>query len=200
MELNIFSGPVISIILLIIGIASCFYGNKIFKFLLVVLGFFAGAYLFGSIGAELTGDTNIILAASIAGGIILGLLVLFFYYTGIFFAGVLLIILLSSYFNINYRNTEHLIILLIVCAIGGVLALIFHELILTIATAIIGGWFITNSIGYFFYSIKYKSLTPPIYFRYLKNDMSIFYIVLLFTLLLSILGMVHQFKLSNDEE
>lgn len=199
MEILEFSGMVIAVALLIAGVASCFYGSKIFKILLVVLGFFVGAYFAGRFGTFITDDSNIIIVAAIAGGILVGIVVLFFYYVGIFLSGAAIVYIVSSYFNLNLNNMDHIIILVLICAIGGVLALIFHDMILTFLTAIIGAWSITNGVGYFIYLLKYKGESFTSYIGFVKGNISIFYLIILFTVILSILGIISQFKLAHDD-
>ncbi|MCG8571406.1 MAG: TMEM198/TM7SF3 family protein [Spirochaetes bacterium] len=189
----------LAVVIIALGIASCFYGSKIFKFILVILGFFIGAYFFGKFGSAFIDDTNVLIIASIAGGLVLGLLVLFFYYVGVFFSGVAIVLMASSYLNLNYQNTDQLIILLILCAIGGVLTLIFHDFILTIATAAIGGWAITNGAGFLFFYFFKKKMTFDQYLANLKTETSILYVIILFTIVLTILGIINQFRLTHHD-
>jgi len=71
-----------------IGLIECFFGYRILRFILGVLGFIAGAVIFGSLGYELSGGSELIsIAAGIAGGLAGAFITYTLYIVGVFAIG-----------------------------------------------------------------------------------------------------------------
>lgn len=204
---NVFSFG-IAIFLLIIGIISCFYGNKFFKALLTFYGFCVGIYffyqLFGSVEvlAEYTENDTIRILLAAVGGLLVAVLVLFFYYIGVFLLGGSVAILAFFYLNLTLTNAEHLAVLAVLIILGGLVALIIHKAIIIIATSIFGAWEITNSLGYCIFCIKYPGVLIHRYFDFLQENKNFFYLTLLLTIFFAAAGMMYQFRRGkkNDDQ
>ena len=65
---------------ILLGLVECFYGYRVFKQLMVLVGFIIGALLFGAIGYELFGEHWLVLLLGLVGGIVTMVLTLFFYF------------------------------------------------------------------------------------------------------------------------
>ena len=71
-----------------IGLLECFFGYRILRFLLGVLGFIAGAVIFGSLGYELSGGSELIsIVAGIAGGLTGAFIMYTLYIVGVLRSG-----------------------------------------------------------------------------------------------------------------
>ena len=181
---------------ILFGLLCCFWGFRMFRVILGILGFAIGAMLVGQFVYNLT-DGGIVLTviAAIFGGIIGSALVLFVYFIGIFMIGAaaayLLLNMLASPAGFA-GNTA-------VAVIGGILALIFQKFIIIVSTAFIGAWCFVSGLFYFFGSGIHPleiSELPWILQNYYYPQ---FYVMLAFCLLLGIAGCIFQYRLSARE-
>lgn len=132
-----------------IGLIECFFGYRILRFLLGVLGFIAGAVIFGSMGYELSGGSELIsIAAGIAGGLAGAFITYTLYIVGVFAIGAALGFMTASYV-FGIMNTDPMTIVLIAsAALGGILAAVLQKPMLIIATAFGGSYAAVASISY----------------------------------------------------
>ena len=132
-----------------IGLLECFFGYRILRFLLGVLGFIAGAVIFGSLGYELSGGSELIsIAAGIAGGLTGAFITYTLYIVGVFAIGAALGFMTASYV-FGILNTDPITIVLIAsAALGGILAAVLQKPMLILATAFGGSYAAVASISY----------------------------------------------------
>ncbi len=132
-----------------IGLIECFFGYRILRFLLGVLGFIAGAVIFGSMGYELSGGSELIsIAAGIAGGLAGAFITYTLYIVGVFAIGAALGFMTASYV-FGIMNTDPITIVLIAsAALGGILAAVLQKPMLILATAFGGSYAAVASISY----------------------------------------------------
>jgi hypothetical protein len=180
---------------IVFGVVCCFWGYRLFRVILGILGFVVGAWFIGNLALGLSGG-NIIIAviAGIFGGLIGTFLIVFVYFIGIFLLGagaaVLLVNLLASTAGIFVGT----VFTIIIAIIGGILALVFQRTFVIIATALIGSWCFVSGLFYFFGS----RISP---FAVLEYPEGLFvcrspqdYIMLAFWILLGIAGMAFQLR------
>ncbi len=138
-------GAVLSIVL---GLMSCFAGYRLFRVVLAVAGFFAGAALAGGLFWTFFPQQPQFVAVivGLVGGIIGAVLLGFFYFAGVFVAGVALGVLLGSIISVNlgWQRVLASIILGLLC---GILALAMQKLLIVIATAFIGAWSVLGGVA-----------------------------------------------------
>lgn len=138
-------GAVLSIVL---GLMSCFAGYRLFRVVLAIAGFFAGAALAGGLFWTFFPQQPEFVAVivGLVGGIIGAVLLGFFYFAGVFVAGVALGVLLGSIISVNlgWQRVLASIILGLSC---GILALALQKLLIVIATAFIGAWSVLGGIA-----------------------------------------------------
>jgi hypothetical protein len=132
-----------------IGLIECFFGYRILRFLLGVLGFIAGAVIFGSLGYELTEGSEIVsIIAGIAGGIAGAFIMYTLYIVGVFAIGAALGFMTASYV-FGILNTDAMTIVLIASALlGGILAAVLQKPMIIIATAFGGAYAAVTGISY----------------------------------------------------
>ncbi len=132
-----------------IGLIECFFGYRILRFLLGVLGFIAGAVIFGSMGYELSGGSELIsIAAGIAGGLAGAFITYTLYIVGVFAIGAALGFMTASYV-FGILNADPMTIVLIASAvIVGLLAAVLQKPMLILATAFGGAYAAVAGISY----------------------------------------------------
>ena len=131
--------------LLAFGVLQCFFGYRIFKVILGILGFFWGAAL-GAVGGAMTGPLFVLLFA-IVGGVLGAVLFVLLFFVGIFFLGAGLGLLVGMAISALVGVVPAVFIALPLAVIGGVLALVFQKLIIILATAFGGAWSTVSSVA-----------------------------------------------------
>ncbi len=132
-----------------IGLIECFFGYRILRFLLGVLGFIAGAVIFGSLGYELSGGSELIsIAAGIAGGLTGAFITYTLYIVGVFAIGAALGFVTASYVFGILSADPMPVALIAAGAIGGLLAAVLQKPMLILATAFGGAYAAVAGISY----------------------------------------------------
>ena len=132
-----------------VGLIECFFGYRILRFLLGVLGFIAGAVVCGSMGYELSDGSEIIsIIAGIAGGLAGAFIMYTLYIVGVFAIGAALGFMTASYV-FGIMNADPVMIVLVAAALlGGVLAAILQKPMLILATAFGGAYAAVTGVAY----------------------------------------------------
>lgn len=179
---------------IIVGAIICFWGYRLFKVVLGIAGFIAGAALFYHFGAQYTANMILLVILAIFGGMIGASLSMAFYYVGLFLLGALagwqLGFLIATAVNI-----ELVIIIPIAAAvITGILACFFQKPIIIVATALIGAWSVVTGGFYFFGTgiIPTDLFRDP--FMLIESLRETNPVVILAWIVLSIAGIIFQFS------
>jgi len=134
----------------LLGLLICFFGYRMFRFVLAIFGFIIGASFVAGFGFTLTDGKEIvvILIAAVAGGLIVGALFLFLYSAGVFLLGAIFGILLFSGI-IGFVNSHSSPILYILPAlVGGILALLLQKFMIILITSFTGAWVSVMAVLY----------------------------------------------------
>ena len=130
----------LAILGIVVGLLACFFGYRLFKVTLALVGFLLGAALVGSIAAFIIGDMGtVVLVVAVIAGVISAITLLWAYFVGMFVVGALAGGLIGSAVSV-YVPGEWIGIAVIVglALIGGVLALKIQRVVLSLSTATIG--------------------------------------------------------------
>lgn len=183
---------------LLLGLLICFFGYRIFRFVLAVAGFIIGASFVAGYGFSLTEGKEIlvILIAGIAGGLIFAAILLFLYSAGVFLVGAIFGILL--FFGIfGELNIDMGPILYIVPALaGGILALLLQKFMIILITSFTGAWAAVMGTLYFV-SSNFNPLSPELINSIGENQT---YRILFGWLALGVLGFVIQYIIFPKKE
>ncbi|NIA14806.1 MAG: DUF4203 domain-containing protein [Nitrospiraceae bacterium] len=133
-----------------VGMLYCFLGYRLFKAVLVCTGFCLAGAAAGVIAGAVT-QGNLLFAgiAAAAGGLAGALTFLFLYHAGVVCLGVLTGVLLANVI-LGARLEPWVPSAMLGTAIfAGLVALVFERAVMTVATAIIGGWVAAHGIAFF---------------------------------------------------
>ncbi len=123
---------------------ACFWGYRIFKAVIGITGFILGAWLAAGIAAQYMGGMGIVpVIAGIAGGLIGGSLFVTLYYFGIFVLGACAGWLFGVIITGIAGSGLNIVLFAVLAVVGGILALLFQRMIITISTAAVGAWYMT---------------------------------------------------------
>jgi len=176
--------------ILIFGLIECFFGYRIFKLTVKIVGFLLGATLVGTYVYDIFQEIWQSLLAGLVGGIIGAFLMVAFYFVGIFLIGAFLGVVLGTVLSAGMQSNPELVFILILAVIMGFIALKFQKFMIIASTGFGGAWIvikeITNlTIG----EIRFISLEQL--FRYQAGNLSV---MILFWLALGIVGVFVQYK------
>jgi len=184
-----------AIVSIIVGVIICFWGYRLFKAVLGIAGFIAGAVLFYYFGAQYTANTVVLVILAIFGGLIGASLSMAFYYVGLFLLGALagwqigFLIATAVHFELV------IVIPIITAILAGVLACLFQKPVIIMATALIGAWSVVTGGFYFLGSgiIPTDLFRDP--FMLIDNLRDTNPVVVLAWIILSLAGMIFQFSM-----
>jgi len=122
----------------LLGIVECFFGYRVFRIVLVVLGFLLGAAL--AITLVNPDQTILVILTGLFGGLLGAVLFYFLYVIGTFIAGLMfgaaVAATLAASFNLGIDATN--IAIIVGAIVGGILGIIFVKYIIMLSTAFTG--------------------------------------------------------------
>ncbi len=141
--------PWISVGALAWGLIDCFFGYKVFKVTIALLGAVAGALL-GQLGAEAAGlgghaELTGIFVGALAGAGLAFLL----YFAAVFAAGFGLGATLAILLLAHFDHMVALLASLVVGVIGGIAAVKLQKVVIVLATAVLGSFRALLALTYF---------------------------------------------------
>jgi len=186
-----------------LGALYCFFGYRIFKILLGILGFISGASLAAWIAFDIFGrEQAVLIVAGLVGGIIGAVLMVVLYFVGIFLLGAWLGSLLGVLLTGGGESLVETVIILTLAVMGGIVAVFFQKLMVIISTSLSGSWIIVSGVFHFvegdFGPIRSFQYHPSP--RVLRPMDMRGYIMLLCWVLLGIAGMVVQYKITRERK
>jgi hypothetical protein len=133
---------------MIFGILDCFFGYRIFRVVLSILGFIVGASIGMSLAADGTQATQLI--AALIGGLIGAVVMNALYFVGIVIAGALLGALLVNIFLAALGVEPNALFLIIGAIVGGAVALVLNKFMIILSTGFSGAASVIYGITLFF--------------------------------------------------
>ena len=190
-----------AVISILFGVVTCFWGYRAFKVVLGIIGFITGAWLAGGIAATFTGGIGVVaLIAAVAGGLIAGSIFVTLFYVGIFVVGAAAGWLFGVMITSAAGNSMHIIPFVILALLGGILAVSFQRLVLTISTGVIGSWYIVAGTLLFFGSELANTIMFRVPGQIVSGDEGQQVIVLSSWLFLAISGIVFQYGFGRKKK
>ncbi len=173
-----------------LGAIWCFFGYKIFRFVLGLLGFISGALAAGAIGYELSEGREIIaIGAAVVGGLLGAGIMFVLYILGVFVIGALsgALIALAVF---SYLNQEPEYITVIVSAfVAGIVAVFIKRFMIILATSLSGAWAVITGFAYFIEN-NFDPFHPDTILELTENEV---YRILIIWFAMSVAGFTIQY-------
>jgi hypothetical protein len=173
---------------IVIGAIQCFFGYRIFKVVLCLVGFILGGSIAASIGYAVSHQESISLLAGLIGGVIGAALMVTLYFVGVFLVGAFLGTILGTVFFTAAASNPNPAVLLIFAVVAGVIALFFQKFAIIVSTAFVGAWSVVTGIAYFAGLVDLTNIE-----RMFQPAGNRVYVILLFWLVLGCLGAIMQY-------
>jgi len=139
------SGQGMALLLLVVGLTSCFLGYRLFKFLIGVFGFLAGSILAGFVYSVAVADPGAgIWIAALVGGVIGSAVFYIVYPVAVFGVGAGFGALAAGFFVPGLAVDPRWFVVG-TAVVAGILALLVQRFVITVATAFLGAWFALQS-------------------------------------------------------
>lgn len=182
-------------LLTIFSFASLFFGAKLFKIILAIVGVFVGVFIISPIIANHTTNNSVIFLGGVASGIVLALVSIFFFYGGIAIIGIFLSFMILKLLNIEVAKMNQFVSIIIITVLTIIFILVADNFAEVIITSAIGGILLSNCL-YFFYIhfIKENKIDFNKYISLIKSDSITYFTLLGISLFLTIIGIIFQFK------
>lgn len=174
---------------ILFGAVQCFFGYRIFKIILGLMGFLIGGVLAAAMGFAIFEQEIIALVSGLVGGIIGAALMVVLYFVGIFLIGAFLGGVLGTVLFAVAETYPEPVVLLILAVITGVIALIFQKFMIMVATGFGGAWSVVTGIAYF----TTGAIDPTNLESMFRADGSQLYIIVLCWIALGTVGVVVQY-------
>ena len=179
---------------ILVGAIECFFGYRLFKIVLGLIGFLVGSAVASAIAAGLSQQGLIILGAGLLGGCVGAALMVLLYFLGVFVVGALLGGILGTVLFALVESQPEPLLLLILAVIAGIVALVFQKLMIICSTGFGGAWSVVTGTAYF----TVGAIDPRHFERLPGAGGNQLYVVLLCWLALGIAGVVVQYKAASS--
>jgi hypothetical protein len=127
-----------AVIFAIGGLVTCFAGYRLFRFVLGLYGFLAGALIASHIPAS--GHTWAVVMAMVAGGVVGALVMVFAYFVAVGLVGAGVAAMILHFVWKLVGGDPPTLLLVVVCVAGAVIALQIQRWVVAFGTAVAGSW------------------------------------------------------------
>jgi hypothetical protein len=127
-----------AILLVVGGFVSCFFGYRLFKFVLGIFGFIIGALAASSLFG--VSDTTYMVVAALLGGIVGALLLLAAYFVGVALIGAGIGALVANLIWTQIEGDPHPFVVVLFSVAGALLATWLQRYVIILGTAFAGSW------------------------------------------------------------
>jgi hypothetical protein len=127
-----------AVLLIVGGLVSCFFGYRLFKFVLAIFGFILGALAASSIFGP--SDTTPMVIAALVGGLAGALLLLAAYFVGVALVGAGLGALIANLIWTQIEGDPHPFVVVLFSVAGALLATWLQRYVIILGTAGAGSW------------------------------------------------------------
>ena len=132
------------VVLVGVGLLNCFFGYRLFRVLLGIWGFLAGAGLGMTLLQGAGIDPLVRILGALLCGIVGALLVSLLYFLGVFLFGAGFGLLIASVIQQHLHAQLAWPVIAVVAAVGGVAALVLQRPLITLFTAFGGAWVVVS--------------------------------------------------------
>ncbi len=177
-----------------VGVLACFWGYRIVKLLLGIMGFAAG-FVGGWTAAEslASGHDIIALVSALVGGIIGGVLCVWLYFVGIFLLGAGAGVVVAGAVFAGMEHQAQPLLLLVFAVAFGLLALALQKFMIIVSTAFSGSYLIAAGAMHL---VSAGRDAAPLWFNGVQKGRAEFmvYAALVFWLVCGLLGAGFQYR------
>ena len=184
-----------------VGVLACFWGYRLVKLMLGIMGFMAGAAAGWTLALSVVPGHNLVaLICAGIGGVLGAILCVWLFFLGIFLLGASAgAVIAAAVFGGTGHQAPPLLVLAVAVAFG-LLALLLQKLMIVLSTAFSGSYLVTAGLLHF---IRAGKGTAPLWFDPASPSVSpaiLGYAALAFWLVLGVVGASVQYGRRQPKE
>ena len=184
--------------MIVVGLVECFFGFRLFKLILGLVGFGLGALLTAGIATMASAETPAVILLGLIGGVAGAWLLVAAYYLGLFVVGTFLGVLAGSLLLAAADSDWPAWLVVVPGLAGGFAAIALHKLMIVLSTAFGGAW--TAMLGVFHFVAASSPLVllddPSGLRKYLTAKVAF----LVCWLVLAVVGIAVQYESTPSEK
>jgi hypothetical protein len=191
----------VAILTIAFGLLNCFFGYRIFRFMLALWGLVLGAYVGATVAGNLAdGQLLWVIVGGVVGAILGAVLMSLLYFLGVFVVGAAAGAVLADAVGVAAGIDMPTLVVIIVAVVVGIIALILQRVVLILATAFLGAWAVVSGA---LSLLAGTSTTPAELYGDAVQAGELLpglpaLVVLLAWLVLALLGAVTQFAMTRE--
>lgn len=200
MNVNAWAGQIAAPLAVVGGILICFWGYRLLKLTLGVMGFIAGATGGWAVGLSLgTGNSGIALVCALLGGVIGAVLCIWLFLLGVFLLGASAGAIVATALFSAAGNQPQPILVLLLAIVFGVIALVMQKFMIIVSTAFIGSYLVTAGV---LHLLAGGQNVSPLWFDHLQQGSAgiLGYAALVVWLILGLGGASFQYRSRRRRE
>jgi len=193
MNNDVWIGQIAAPVAVIAGLLACFWGYRLLKVTLAIVGLLAGAAGGWEFGLSLApGNTGIALACALICGLLGAILCVWLFFFGIFLLGASAGAIIAAGLFEGTGHQAPPLLLLVFAVIFGVLALVLQKFMIIVSTAFGGSYLITAGILHF---VGAAPKAAPLWFDRVSSPSAgaLGYVALALWFVLGLLGIRFQY-------
>ena len=201
LDLGVSGAVLVALLTILFGLLNCFFGYRLFRFMLALWGFILGAYAGATIASNLTGGELLwIIVGGALGAVIGAVLMSVLYFVGVFVVGAAAGALLADAIGAAAGIDMPILVVIIVAVVVGIIALFLQRVVIILATAFTGAWAVISGT---LSLVAGTTLTPAELYgdaagagELVAGVPSV--LILIFWLVLALAGAVTQFAMTRE--
>ena len=194
MNVNAWAGQIAAPLAVAVGILICFWGYRLLKLTLGVMGFIAGATGGWAVGLSLApSNSGIAVICAIVGGVIGAVLCIWLFLLGVFLLGASAGAIVATALFSAAGNQPQPILVLVLAIVFGIIAMVMQKLMIVVCTAFSGSYLVTAGLLHLLAGGQHVS---PLWFDQLQHGSAgiLGYVALVFWLVLALAGGSFQYR------
>lgn len=189
-----------ALLTIVAGLLVCFWGYRLLKLSLAIIGFMAGAYGGWEIGMQVFHQGGgVLLLCALIGALLGMVLCIWLYFLGIFLIGATAGTVIAAAFVNGTGQQTHTLLFLALPIVFGVIALVAQKIMISVSTAFSGAYLVTAGL---WQVIAESHNAPRVWLRWQEGSPppgTLGYTALLFWIVLAVAGLIVQLRAPRRE-
>lgn len=148
-DFNLNAVDAFAISLIASGVLACFFGHRLFRIVVGVSGFVAGASLAWALLTGTGYGQGVVIAGALLGAVLGAVAMFSLFYVGVFLFGCALGLLMALVVLSAVGSELNVLVACIFALVSGLVTLVFRKVLIVVSTALTGSWSVLAGISYF---------------------------------------------------
>jgi len=192
LDFNLSATDTFAIALIASGMITCFFGYRLFKVVLAIIGFVTGGALAWTVLTAAGYGQWVTIVGSCLAALVGGVAMFSLFFAGVFLFGCAMGLLMAVVILSAIGSELTVVVVSIFALVNGLVTLWFRKVLVVASTALTGAWSVLSGVAYFVGDLDLVgALAEP---ELLRAQGGFYYAVLALWLLLGISGIAIQMR------